>query len=82
MSEKLIGNASGVYNTFQQVAAIIGIVAVGSVFYYFLGTKSLVKHYHNAFSVAVLINILCLIFVIASVFKVPNHVLPEIRQKK
>ncbi|WPO91974.1 MFS transporter [Chryseobacterium sp. HR92] len=79
MPEKLIGNASGVYNTFQQIAAIIGIVAVGSVFYYFLGTKPTVQHYHHAFSVAVLINILCLIFVIVSVFKVPNHVLPEKR---
>lgn len=82
MSEKLIGNASGVYNTFQQIAAIIGIVVVGSIFYYFLGTKPTVQHYHHAFSVAVLINILCLIFVIVSVFKVPNHVLPEKKCKK
>ncbi|MBB6331555.1 EmrB/QacA subfamily drug resistance transporter [Chryseobacterium sediminis] len=82
MSEKLIGNASGVYNTFQQIAAIIGIVAVGSIFYYFLGTKPAVQQYHNAFSVAILINIFCLILVIVAVFKVPNHVLPEMRSKK
>lgn len=82
MSEKLIGNASGVYNTFQQIAAILGIVAVGSVFYYFLGEKPLVQHYHKAFSVAVLINILCLIFVIVCIFKVPDHVLPEMDRKK
>jgi EmrB/QacA subfamily drug resistance transporter len=82
MSEKLIGNASGVYNTFQQIAAILGIVAVGSVFYYFLGEKPLIQHYHKAFSVAVLINILCLIFVIVTIFKVPNHVLPEMDRKK
>lgn len=82
MSEKLIGNASGVYNTFQQIAAIIGIVAVGSIFYYFLGTKPAVQQYHNAFSVAVLINIFCLVLVIVTVFKVPNHVLPEMKHKK
>ncbi|RQO38252.1 MFS transporter [Chryseobacterium sp. KBW03] len=82
MSEKLIGNASGVYNTFQQIAAILGIVAVGSVFYYFLGEKPLVQHYHKAFSVAVFINILCLIFVIVTIFKVPDHVLPEMDRKK
>jgi MFS family permease len=82
MSEKLIGNASGVYNTFQQIAAILGIVAVGSVFYYFLGEKPLVQHYHKAFSVAVLINILCLVFVIVCIFKVPDHVLPEMDRKK
>ncbi|WP_374465347.1 MFS transporter [Chryseobacterium sp.] len=81
MSEKLIGNASGVYNTFQQIAAIIGIVAIGSIFYYFLGEKPAVQHYQRAFSVTLLINIFCLILVIASVFKVPDHVLPEMRKK-
>lgn len=82
MSEKLIGNASGVYNTFQQIAAIIGIVAVGSVFYYFLGEKPDVQHYHNAFSVALLINILCLILVMICILIVPDHVLPELRNRK
>lgn len=82
MSEKLIGNASGVYNTFQQIAAIIGIVAVGSVFYYFLGKKPDAQHYHNAFSVALLVNILCLIFVMICILKVPDHVLPEMRSSQ
>lgn len=82
MPEKLIGNASGVYNTFQQIAAIVGIVALGSVFYYFLGEKPVVQDYHNAFSVALLINIFCLIFVMISIFKVPDHVLPEMRRRK
>lgn len=82
MSEKLIGNASGVYNTFQQIAAIVGIVAVGSVFYYFVGEKPVVQDYHKAFSVALLINIFCLIFVMICIFKVPDHVLPEMRHKK
>ncbi|WP_121489766.1 MFS transporter [Chryseobacterium sp. 7] len=82
MPEKLIGNASGVYNTFQQVAAIVGIVAVGSVFYYFLGTKPALQQYHNAFSVTLLINIFCLIFVMICIFKIPDHVLPEMRHKK
>ncbi|MEG0928065.1 MFS transporter [Chryseobacterium sp.] len=77
MSEKLMGNASGVYNTFQQIAAIIGIVAIGSVFYYFLGKKPLIQDYHNAFSAAVIINILCLVFVMAAVIKVPANVLPK-----
>lgn len=77
MPEKLSGNASGVYNTFQQIAAIIGIVAIGSVFYYFLGEKPLIQHYHTAFTVAILINILCLIIVLAAVFKVPDYVLPK-----
>lgn len=80
MSDKLIGNASGVYNTFQQIAAIIGIVAVGSVFYYFLGEKPLVQQYHRAFTMAIIINILCLIIVLAAVFKVPDSVLPRRRK--
>lgn len=77
MPEKLTGNASGVYNTFQQVAAIIGIVAVGSVFYYFLGEKPLIQNYHEAFTIAILINILCLITVLITIFKVPDDVLPK-----
>ncbi|WP_370897794.1 MFS transporter [Chryseobacterium gossypii] len=80
MSEKLVGNASGVYNTFQQIAAIIGIVAVGGAFYYFLGEKPLLQHYHTAFTIAVLINIICLIMVLAAVFKVPAAVLPKSRK--
>ncbi|WP_431610939.1 MFS transporter [Chryseobacterium sp. 'Rf worker isolate 10'] len=82
MSDKLIGNASGVYNTLQQIAAIIGIVAVGNVFYYFLGSKPAIHNYRNAFSVALLINIFCLIFVMIYIFKVPDHVLPEMRRRK
>ncbi|WP_336703601.1 MFS transporter [Chryseobacterium indologenes] len=82
MSEKLSGNASGVYNTFQQIAAIVGIVAVGSVFYYVLGVKPSIEYYQEAFSVALLINIFCLIFVMICVFKVPDEVLPEMRHRK
>lgn len=82
ISEKLIGNASGVYNTIQQIAAIVGIVAVGSLFYYFLGEKPDVKYYYNAFSVALRINILCLIFVMICIYKVPDHVLPEMRSSQ
>lgn len=77
MSEKLIGNASGVYNTFQQIAAIMGIVVVGSVFYYLLGEKPLIRHYHNAFTIAILINILCLAVVLVSIFRVPDYILPK-----
>jgi MFS family permease len=82
MPGKLTGNASGVYNTFQQIAAIIGIVAIGSVFYYFLGHQPLPKNYHKAFSIAILINIFCLVFVIIAVFKVPDDVLPKNKIKK
>lgn len=78
MPEKLIGNASGVYNTFQQIAAIIGIVLIGSIFYYFLGEKPVVRHYHNAFTIAVILNVFCLIFVLVAVFKVPDYVLPKL----
>lgn len=82
MPGKLTGNASGVYNTFQQIAAIIGIVLIGSVFYYFLGDQPLPANYHKAFSIAILINIFCLVFVIIAVFKVPDNVLPKNKIKK
>ncbi|MGG7467914.1 MFS transporter [Chryseobacterium arthrosphaerae] len=77
MSEKLTGNASGVYNTFQQIAAIIGIVGIGGIFYYFLGDQPFTENYHHAFSIAVLINVLCLLLVIVAVSRVPDNVLPK-----
>jgi len=76
LSETLAGNASGVYNTFQQAAAIVGIIVVGSVFYFFLGTKPSAKDYHQAFSVALTADIICLLIVLFSILKVPDHILP------
>lgn len=76
LPQKLAGNASGVYNTFQQTAAIMGIIVVGSIFYYFLGTKPFPKDYHHAFSIAVAVNIVCLIIVLYSITKVPEYILP------
>lgn len=81
LPEGLVGNASGVYNTFQQAAAIVGIIVVGSIFYYFLGTKSSLQHYHTAFSVALAVNMICLFIVLFSIVKVPEHILPVAKRK-
>ncbi|REC49659.1 MFS transporter [Chryseobacterium pennipullorum] len=81
ISEKLMGNASGVFNTVQQMAAILGIVAVGSVFYYFLGERPSVDDYQKAFSIALLINIFCLFFVMICMIKVPEHILPRTKKR-
>jgi len=72
----LMGNASGVYITFQQVAAIIGIIMIGSVFYYFLGEKPLISNYQKAFEMAISSNVVCLFAVIIIIAKVPDHILP------
>lgn len=77
----LAGNASGVYNTFVQAAAIVGIIVVGSIFYYFLGTNPASQNYHQAFSVALIVNIICLIVVLVSIAKVPDHILPTTKRK-
>ena len=79
LPQALAGNASGVYNTFQQAAAIVGIIIVGSIFYYFLGAKSSPQHYSHAFSIALIINIICLFIVLFSIVKVPDYVLPKRR---
>ena len=73
----LMGNASGVYITLQQTAAIIGIIIVGSVFYYFLGQKPLFSDYQKAFKIALFTNIICLIAVIGLILKVPDNILPK-----
>ncbi|SHK66800.1 MFS transporter [Chryseobacterium polytrichastri] len=72
----LMGNASGVYITLQQTAAIIGIIIVGSLFYYFLGQQPLVSDYQKAFKIALATNIICLIAVIVLIVKVPESILP------
>ncbi|MGG5208625.1 MFS transporter [Chryseobacterium sp. MIQD13] len=79
LPQTLAGNASGVYNTFQQVAAIAGIIVVGSIFYYFLGVQPDSKNYHKAFSIALAVNIACLIAVLFSIVKVPGYILPKSR---
>ncbi|WP_228377976.1 MFS transporter [Chryseobacterium luteum] len=81
LPEGLVGNASGVYNTFQQAAAIVGIIVVGSIFYYFLGAKPSQQHYHTAFSVALAVNMICLFIVLFSIVKVPEHILPVAKRK-
>jgi MFS family permease len=81
LPETLAGNASGVYNTFQQAAAIVGIIVVGSIFYYFLGAKPSAQHYYGAFSVALAVNIICLFIVLFSIIKVPDHILPVGKRK-
>lgn len=73
--EKLAGNASGVYITFQQSAAIVGIIVIGSVFYYFLGVKPLFVDYQKAFTAALFINILCLIVVVICIWRIPESLL-------
>ncbi|PWN70313.1 MFS transporter [Chryseobacterium phosphatilyticum] len=77
MQESLIGNASGVYNTFQQIAAIVGIVAIGSVFQFFLGEKPTSGDYKDAFTIATFISIVCLFVVMIFISKVPDHILPK-----
>ncbi|MDN5396120.1 MAG: hypothetical protein L0G05_06315, partial [Chryseobacterium sp.] len=81
LPQKLAGNASGVYNTFQQVAAILGIIVVGSVFYYFLGVKPSLQDYHTAFSAALVINMVCLFMVLFSILKVSESILPSGKRK-
>jgi len=81
LPQTLAGNASGVYNTFQQAAAIVGIIIVGSIFYYFLGAKPSSQHYSHAFSIALIINIICLFIVLFSIVKVPDYVLPVGKRK-
>lgn len=76
LPDRLAGNASGVYNTFQQVAAIAGIIVVGSVYYYFLGEKPSWSQYHFAFSIALGVNMICLFAVLYCIAKVPDHALP------
>lgn len=73
--ETLAGSASGVYITFQQIAALLGIIMVGSIFYDALGQSPSEVDYSRAFSTALFINIICLAGVMIFILKVPDTIL-------
>lgn len=75
MPETLAGSASGVYITFQQIAALLGIIVVGSIFYYALGQNPSEGDYNRAFCTALFVNIICLAGVVIFILKVPNTIL-------
>lgn len=77
LSQNMIGNASGVYSTVQQLFGALGITLTGSVFYYLVKGNTDFKHFYNAFFYGTFIHLFCLISVLLILFLLPKSVLPK-----
>lgn len=81
LPQNMIGNASGVYSTVQQLFGALGITLTGSVFYYLVKGNTDFKHFYNAFFYGTFIHLLCLISVLLILFLLPKSALPK-KEKK
>lgn len=77
LPQNLIGNASGVYSTLQQLFGALGIAITGSVFYYLTKGTTDFQHFYNAFFYNMLIHFFCLASVLVILFLLPKSVLPK-----
>ncbi|WP_433810507.1 MFS transporter [Flavobacterium johnsoniae] len=77
LPQNMIGNASGLYSTVQQLFGALGITLTGSVFYYLVKGNTDFKHFYNAFFYGTFIHLFCLISVLLILFLLPNSVLPK-----
>ena len=77
LPQNMIGNASGVYSTAQQLFGALGIALTGSVFYYLVKGNTDFKHFYNAFFYGTFIHLFCLISVLLLLFLLPKSVLPK-----
>lgn len=85
LPENMIGNASGVYSTLQQLFGALGIALTGSVFYYFLKENRDFQHFYNAFLYTAFIHLFCLGGVLSILIFLPKSILPKnqkIKEKK
>jgi EmrB/QacA subfamily drug resistance transporter len=77
LPENIIGNASGVYSTLQQLFGALGIALTGGIFYFVLnGTKDPV-HFYNAFVYATFIHLIFLTGVLTILVCLPKTILPQ-----
>ena len=77
LPQNLIGNASGVYSTLQQLFGALGIAITGSVFYYLTKGTTDFQHFYNAFFYGMLIHFFCLVSVLVILLYLPKSVLPK-----
>lgn len=81
LPKNMIGNASGVYSTFQQLFGALGITLTGSVFYYSSGEGKFFFQFYNGFLYGMFIHLLCLTAVLILLFFLPNDTLPKRDEK-
>lgn len=77
LPQNVIGNASGVYSTLQQLFGALGITITGSVFYYLTKGNTDFEHFYNAFYYGTFIHLFCLTSVLLILFFLPKSILPK-----
>ncbi|MFC0776976.1 MFS transporter [Flavobacterium sp. HJSW_4] len=77
LPENMIGNASGVYSTLQQLSGALGIALTGGVFYYVLNDNVDFTNFYKAFTYVILIHIFCLIVILLILSRLPQSILPQ-----
>ena len=77
LPENMIGNASGVYSTLQQLFGALGIALTGGIFYFVLKGDNSFTHFYNAFVYATFIHLFCLIGVWIILICLPQSILPQ-----
>lgn len=77
LAENLIGNASGVYSTLQQLSGALGIALTGAVFYHMVKGQDDFGSYYDAFLYGMAINITCLAGVLLILVLLPKSLLPK-----
>lgn len=77
LPQNMIGNASGVYSTLQQLFGALGITITGSVFYHFTKRKEDFTHFYEAFFYVTFIHLFCLISVLLILFFLPKSILQK-----
>jgi len=81
VTENLVGNASGVYSTLQQLSGACGIALIGGMFYHTVKEHSDYGSYYSAFLYGMVANVFCLIGVLLILVLLPNSILPKRDQK-
>jgi EmrB/QacA subfamily drug resistance transporter len=81
IAENLIGNASGVYSTLQQISGACGIALIGGLFYHLVKGHSEFRYYYDAFLYSMIVNVACMISVLVILLWLPKTTLPQIRSK-
>lgn len=73
----VIGNASGVYSTLQQLFGALGITITGSIFYYFTQSIKDFEHFYDAFYYGTFMHLFCLTSVLLILLFLPKSILPK-----
>ncbi|GAA5089271.1 MFS transporter [Chryseobacterium ginsengisoli] len=78
LPENMVGNASGVYSTLQQLAGALGIALNGGLFYYIIDQNLGWINFYQAFAYSSCIHFVCLILVLFILILLPKSILKKV----